>query len=164
MLLRTKRLQSLLQEILFDPHGCESNTKSPLNVHTDCRKVSVALALSEFHDCFSNRLGELCWGSETRGSPSTAMLSGIPAALASLNLCTHRATVARPQPTVFAIPRCVVPCSHSAMILVRVTCRVVGPNGERWFVIGVESRIPRAFNTCFRISCERTMGPTKIVE
>ena len=66
LLLRTKRLQSLLQEILFDPHGCESNTESPLNVHTDCRKVSVALALSEFHDCFSNRLGELCWGSETR--------------------------------------------------------------------------------------------------
>ena len=63
LLLRTKWLQSLLQEILFDPLGCESNTKSALNMHTDCRKVSVALAFSEFHDCFSNHLGELRWGS-----------------------------------------------------------------------------------------------------
>ena len=41
----TKRLQSFLQEILFDPFGDEGNTKSALNMHTDCRKVSVALAL-----------------------------------------------------------------------------------------------------------------------
>jgi len=93
-------------------------------------------------------------GAPQRGSSSTAMLSGIPASLASLNLCTHRPTVARPQPTAFAIPRCVVPWFHSAMILVRVTCRVVGPNGEAWFVIRAKSRLPRAFNTCFRTSSE----------
>ena len=33
LLLRTKRLQSLLQETLFDPLGREGNTKSPLNAH-----------------------------------------------------------------------------------------------------------------------------------
>ena len=65
LLLRTKWLQSLCYEILFDSPACEYNTKSPLNMHTDCRKVSVALALSEFYDCFSNRLGELRWGSGT---------------------------------------------------------------------------------------------------
>ena len=49
LLLRTKRLQrycSILMGVRV------SNAKSPLNVHTDCRKVSVAFALSEFHDCF----------------------------------------------------------------------------------------------------------------
>ena len=56
LLLRTKRLQSSSRDIV---------RISPLNMHTDCRKVSVALALSEFYDYFSNRLGELRWGSGT---------------------------------------------------------------------------------------------------
>ena len=46
----------------------------------------------------------------------------------------------------------------------RVTCRVVGPNGERCFVIGVESRLSRAFNTCFRTFSECTIDLHKIVE
>ena len=130
LLLRTKWLQSRCSEELLDPLGCECHIISPLNMRTDCRKVSVALAFSVFYNCFPNRVGELFLLELRNGSSSRAMLSGIPASLAFLNFCTQRATVARLQPTVFAIARCFTPCSQSALIFVRVTCRVVGPNGE----------------------------------
>ena len=65
LLLRTKWLQSRCSEELFDPLGCECHIISPLNMRTDCRKVSVALAFSVFYNCFPNRVGELRWSSAT---------------------------------------------------------------------------------------------------
>ena len=65
LLLRTKWLQSRCSEELLDPLGCECHIISPLNMRTDCRKVSVALAFSVFYNCFPNRVGELCWSSAT---------------------------------------------------------------------------------------------------
>ena len=66
LLLRTKWLQSRIWEkncsILWVVSG---DIISPLNMRTDCRKGSVALAFSVFYNCFPNRVGELRWSSAT---------------------------------------------------------------------------------------------------
>ena len=107
---------------------------------------------------------ELRWGSAT-GFVEHSDVVWNPCVLGILELVyppSHRCKTTTHSLRDPTLRRSLLP--HSAMILVRVTCRVVGPNGEAWFVTRVESRLPRAFNTCFRTSSECTIDLQKIVE
>src|SRR4051812_41953229 len=95
---RTKRLQSLCSEILFDSSVCVQHQISVEYAHGLQKGVGFT-RLSEFYDRFP-----IVVGAPGRGSSRTAMLSGILASLAFLNLSTHRNPV-------FAIARHVVPWS-----------------------------------------------------
>src|SRR4051812_47450811 len=90
-------------------------------------------------NCSANRLSEL------RVRPAQRRCLDSPRPLLFC-ICVPTDPPLQDHNQVLAILRCVVPCSHSALILVRVTCRVVGHNGEAWFVKRLESRLPCAFN------------------
>lgn len=66
LLLRKEERLLLPDEMASIPMlGGIARSFGPLNMRTDCRKVSVALAFSVFYNCFPNRVGELRWNSAT---------------------------------------------------------------------------------------------------